>query len=146
MRIKKTLLLKQCLGKCFCNKRTPAEMFFITVLKICQMYSFSIYSWNFKNTWKNLSIYPWLKAIFSKLLLYGCFPGNLPQCLRAAVPSESYTSRWLLWIELFCFITTLIFSCVQRNRGVIAVFFFKMECKGYSIFFRQEIILLTCVS
>ena len=75
-------------------------MFFITVLKICQMYSFLIYPWKFKHIFKNLSFYPWLKAIFRKLLRCGCFPGNFPQYLRAALPSESYTSRWLLSIEL----------------------------------------------
>ena len=74
-------------------------MFFITVLKICQMYSFLINPLKFKNICKNLSIYPWLKAIFRNLLHCGCFPGNFPRYLREAVPSESYTSRWLLWIE-----------------------------------------------
>ena len=98
-------MLEQYLAKCFCNKRALAEMYFITVLKISQMYSFSIYPWKFKNICKNLSIYPWLKAIFRKLLRCGCFSGNFPQYLRAALPSESYTSRWLLWIELYTVIS-----------------------------------------
>ena len=72
-------------------------MFFITVLKIFEMYGFSIYPWKFKN----LSIYPWLKAIFRKLLHCKCFPGNFPQYLSEVPPSESYTSRWLLWIKLY---------------------------------------------
>ena len=32
--------------------------------------------------------------------------------------------------QLFRFITVLIFSCVEKNRGIIAVFFFTMECKA----------------
>ena len=66
-------------------------MFFITILKLCQMFSFSIY--------------PWLKAIFRKLLRCGCFPGNFLYYLRTALPSEIYTSRWLLLIELFTVIS-----------------------------------------
>ena len=76
-------------------------MFFITVSKICPMYSFLIYPLKFENICKKLSIYPWLKAIFRKLLRCGCFPGNFPQYMRATLPSESYTSRWLLWMELY---------------------------------------------
>ena len=132
-----TLLLKQYLGKCFFNERTPTEMFFITVLKICQMYSFSIYPWNFKNICENLSIYPWIKAIFSKLLRCGCFPGNLPQYLRAAIPRKAILQGGYFessFTQLFRFIIALIFSCVQiqRNRGIIGVFFFTMECRSYS--------------
>ena len=94
-------------------------MFFITVLKISQMYSFSIYPWNFKNICKNLSIYPWAKAIFRKLLPCGCFSGNFPQYLRADLPSESYTSRWLLWIGLYTVISfhyrTDFFLCSEEQ-------------------------------
>ena len=71
------------------------------------------------------------KSHFWKLLCCGCFPGNFSQYLRAALSPESYTSRWLFWIELHTVIS-LIFSCVQRNRRIVTVVFFIMECKTSS--------------
>ena len=71
------------------------------------------------------------KSHFWKLLCCECFPGNFSQYLRAALSSESYTSRWLFWIELYTVIS-LIFSCVQRNRRIITVVFVIMECKTSS--------------
>ena len=76
-------------------------MCFITVFIICQIYNSQFIHENSKIQFcKYLPIYSWLKAILRKLLCCGCFPGNFPQYLRSALPSESYTSRWLLWIEL----------------------------------------------
>ena len=112
-------------------------MFFRTVLKICQMYSFSIYPWKFKNICKNLSIYPWLKAIFSKLLRCGDFPGNLLQYLRAAVPLESYTSRWLLWIELYTAILfhycSEFFLCSEEQGDYCSIFLYNGMQKLFKI-------------
>ena len=71
------------------------------------------------------------KSHFWKLLCCGYFPGNFSQYLRAALSPESYTSRWLFWIELYTVIS-LIFSCVQRNRRIITVVFVIMECKTSS--------------
>ena len=91
------------------------------------MYSFSIYPWKFKNICKNLSIYPRLKAIFRKLLRCGCFPGNFPQYLRAALPSESCTSSRLLWIELCTVISfhyyTDFFLCSEEQRDYYSSLF-----------------------
>ena len=130
-------MFKQFLGKCFCNKRTPTGIFFRTVLKIYQMYRFSIYLWKFRNTCKNLSIYPWLKAIFRKLLRCGCFPGNFPQYLRAALPSESYTSRWLLWIELYTVISfhycTDFFLCSEEQGDYCSILFYNGMQKLFKI-------------
>ena len=141
-RIEKTLLLKQYLGKCFCNKKTPTEMFFISTLKICQMYSFSIYAWKFKNICKNLWIYPSLKAIFRKSLRCGFFPGNFSQYLTTALPSKSYTLRWLLWIELYTVISfhycTDFFLCSEEQGGYSILLYngmqklFKMDHLPYS--------------
>ena len=60
-------------------------MFFVNVFKL-------------PNVHKN---FPWLKAIFRRLLHRGCFSGNFPQYLRATLSSASNTSGWLLWIELY---------------------------------------------
>ena len=121
----------------FCSKRTPTEMFFITVLKICQMYSFLIYPWKFKNICKSLSIYQRLKAIFRKLLRCGCFPGNFPQYLRAALPLESYTSRWLLWIELYKVISfrycTDFFLCSEEQGDYCSIFLYNGMQKLFRI-------------
>ena len=70
-------------------------MFFTTVLKLCQMYSFSNYPWKFRNICEKLSIFPWLKTVFRKLLRCRCFAWNFPQYLKGALSLESYTSRWL---------------------------------------------------
>ena len=131
------------------NKRTPTEMFFITVLRICQMYSFLIYLWKFKNICKNLSIYPWLKVIFRKLLRCGCFPGNFPQYLRAALPSKSYTSRWLLWIKLYSYFVSLLHWLFLVFRGTGGLQYSSLQWNAKAIqnwsstlFFPQEIMLL----
>ena len=42
------------------------------------------------------------KAIFWKLLRRGCFPGNFWYMWVVALSSESYSSRWLLWLFLVC--------------------------------------------
>ena len=131
------------LDKCFCNKRTPIDMFFMTVLKICQMYSFSIYPGKFKIICKNLSIYPWLKAFFRKLLRFGCFSGNFPQYLRACLTSESYTSRWLRWIELYAVVSyhycTDFFLCSEEQGDYCSILLydgmqklFKIDHQPYS--------------
>ena len=136
-RIEKTLLLKQYLGKCFCNKKTPTEMFFISTLKICQMYSFSIYAWKFKNICKNLWIYPWLKAIFRKSLRCGFFPGNFSQYLTTALPSKSYTLRWLLWIELYTVISfhycTDFFLCSEEQGDYYSILLYNGMQKLFKI-------------
>ena len=59
------------------------------------MYSFSNYPWKFRNICEKLSIFPWLKTIFRKLLRCRCFAWNFPQYLKGALSLESYTSRWL---------------------------------------------------
>ena len=83
------------------------------------MYSFLICSWKFKNICKNLSIYPWLKAIFRKLLHCGCFSGNFRNIFH------SYTSRWLLWIELYTVISfhycTNFFLCSEEQRDYCSI-------------------------
>ena len=148
--MKKILLLKQYLGKCFCNKRTLTEIIFTTVLKICQMYSLSIYLWKFQNICKNLSIYPWLKAIFRKLLCSGCFPENFLQYLRAALylkvatlnrALHSYFVSLLHWFFL-AFRGTgrlLQYSSLQWNTKAIQI-------RSSTMFFWQEIMQLTFVS
>ena len=112
-------------------------MFFIIVLKICQMYNFWIYPWKFKNICKNLSNYPWLKTIFRKLLRCGYFPWNFPQYLRAALPSESYTSRWLLWIELYTVILfhycTDFFLCSEKQGDYCSVLLYNGMQKLFNI-------------
>ena len=112
-------------------------MFSITVLKICQMYSFFIYQWKFKNICNNLSIYPWLKAIFRMLLHCGCFPGNFPQYLRAALPSETYTSRWLFWIKLYTVISfhycTDFFLCLEEQGGYFSILLYNGTQKLFKI-------------
>ena len=60
------------------------------------------------------------KAIFRKLLHCGCFPGNFLQHLRVALLSESYTWRWLIWIELykvtsFHYCTDFFFSSEEQG-------------------------------
>ena len=101
------------------------------------MYSLSIYPWKFKNICKNLSIYPWLKAIFRKLLRCGCFPGNFPQYLRAALPLESYTSRWLLWIECYTVISfhycTDLFLCSEEQVDYCSILLYNGMQKLFKI-------------
>ena len=59
------------------------------------------------------------KSYFQKLLRYGYFPGKFPQYLWAALPMESYTSKWLLWIELYTVILfhycTDFFLCSEEH-------------------------------
>ena len=66
-----------------------------------------------------MSIYPWLKAIFRKLQRCGCFLGKFLQYLWATLPSESYTSRCLLWIVLYTIISfhycTDFFLCSEEQ-------------------------------
>ena len=70
------------------------------------------------------------KSHFQKVVALWMFSWEFPLYLRAALPSESYTSRWLLWIELYTVIS-FHYCTVQRDRGIIAVFLFTMERKSY---------------
>ena len=101
------------------------------------MCSFSIYPSKFKNICKNFR--KPLKAIFRKLLRCGCFPGNFPQYLRAALPWENYT--WWQgsysessFTQSFRFITALIFSCVQRNGD----YYSRLLCNGLQKLFKID--------
>ena len=101
------------------------------------MYGFLIYPWKFKYICRNLSFYPWLKTIFRKLLCCGCFPGNFPQYLRAVLPSESYTSRWQLWIELYTLVLfhycTDIFLCSEEQRDYCSILLYNGMQKLFKI-------------
>ena len=83
----------------------------------------------------------------------GCFSGNFLQYLRAALPSESYTSRWLLWIKLYSYFVSLLHWLFLVFRGTGGLQYSSLQWNAKAIqnwsstlFFPQEIMLLAFVS
>ena len=70
------------------------------------------------------------KSHFQKVAGLWMFFWELSAIYFKAILQGGYSES--SFTHLFRFITVVIFSCVQRNRGIIAVFFFTMECKSYS--------------
>ena len=70
------------------------------------------------------------KSYFQKVAALWMFFWELSAIYFTAILQGGYSES--SFTQLFRFITALIFSCVQRNRRIIAVFFFTMECKSYS--------------
>ena len=86
------------------------------------------------------------KSYFQKVAALWMFFWELSAIYFTAILQGGYSES--SFTQLFRFITALIFSWVQRNRGTIAVFFSTMECTSYSKlmttqFFRHGIMLLT---
>ena len=67
----------------------------------------------------------------------GCFSGNFLQYLRAALPSESYASTRLLWIELYTVISfhycTDLFLCSKEQRDYCSIFLYSGTQKLFKI-------------
>ena len=85
----------------------------------------------------SFSIYPWLKAIFRKLLRCGCFPGNFyiilgQLCLQKSILQGGYSE--LSFTQLFLFITATIFSCAhsEKQEDFYRSLIYKNYCKSYS--------------
>ena len=68
--------------------------------------------------------------IFRKLLRRGYFSGYSGQLyLWKAILQGGFSE--LCFIQLFCFVTALMFSCVQMNRELIKVVFSTVEFESY---------------
>ena len=114
-------------------------MFLIIVLKICQMVT------KINHDYKQV-----LEICCVVNVFLGIFRNTWRQhCLLKAILLGDYSE--LNFIQLFCFVIALIFSCVQRNRALIKVVSSIMESESYLklivyLFVRQEIKLLTLFS